>query len=117
MGESGCLHLPSSLPARPHNLQGDGSRLSQDDSDCSRVVRHDLVLGPGQFYRFRFLLGFLYKGPGNTALVQASSLEPQKFKPECPAPRAFAIQEHGFCEEVAARIKAPYRPSTRAVCN
>ena len=53
VGESGCLHLLSSLPARPHNLQGEGSRLSQDDSDCSRVVQHALVLGPGQFYHFR----------------------------------------------------------------
>ena len=67
VGESGCLHLPSSLPARSHNLQGDGSRLSQDDSDCSRVVQHALVLGPGQFYRFRSLSGSLYKGSGNTA--------------------------------------------------
>ena len=61
MGESGCLHLPSSLPARPHNLQGDGSRLSQDDSDCSSVVQHALVLEPGQFYQFRSLSGSLYK--------------------------------------------------------
>ena len=68
VGESGCLHLPSSLPARPHNLQGEGSRLSQDDFDCSRVVQHALVLGPGQFYRFRSLSGSLYKGSGNTAL-------------------------------------------------
>ena len=53
MGESGCVHLPSSLSGRPHNLQGDGSRLSQDDSDCSRVVQHALVLGPAHFDRFR----------------------------------------------------------------
>ena len=59
VGESGCLHLPFSLPARPHNLQDDGSRLSQDDSYCSRVVPHALVLGPGQFYRFRSLSGSL----------------------------------------------------------
>ena len=31
MGESGCLRLPSSVPTRPSNLQGDGSRLSQKD--------------------------------------------------------------------------------------
>ena len=68
MGESGCLHLPSSLPAWPHNLQGDGSRLSQDDSDCSRVVQHALVFEPGQFYRFRSFTGSLYKGSGSTAL-------------------------------------------------
>ena len=68
LGESGCLHLPSSLPARPHNLQGDGSRLSQDGSDYSRVVQHALVLGSGQFSWFRSLSGFLYKGSGNTAL-------------------------------------------------
>ena len=48
MGESGCLRLPSSLSAQPSNLQGEGSRLSQNDSDCPRVAQHALVLGPGQ---------------------------------------------------------------------
>ena len=61
MGESGCLPLPSSLPAWPHSLQDDGSRLSQDDSDCSRVAQHALVLRPGQFFRFRSFSGSLYK--------------------------------------------------------
>ena len=40
----------------------------KNGSDCSRVVQHDLVLGSGQFCRFRSLSGFLYKGSGNTAL-------------------------------------------------
>ena len=40
----------------------------RNGSDCSRVVQHDLVLGSGQFCRFRSLSGFLYKGSGNTAL-------------------------------------------------
>ena len=48
MGESGRLCLPSSLPTQPSNLQGGGSRLSQNDSDCSRMAQHALVLGPGQ---------------------------------------------------------------------
>ena len=40
--------FPSSLPAHQGDLQSDGSRLSQNDSNCSRVAQHALVLGPGE---------------------------------------------------------------------
>ena len=30
------------------SVQGDRSRVSQDDSHCTRLAQHDMVLGPGQ---------------------------------------------------------------------
>ena len=44
-----------------------------------------------------------------------SSQEPSQLKSTCVAPRASCIQEQGFTDEVAARIEAPQRSSTRAV--
>ena len=44
MGESRFLCIPSSLPALPGDLQSDGTRLSQNDSNCYRVAQHALVL-------------------------------------------------------------------------
>ena len=44
-----------------------------------------------------------------------SSQGPSQSEPACMAPRAFAIQQAGFSEEVATRIEAPQRRSTRAI--
>ena len=51
----------------------------------------------------------------NLSVQLAPSLEPQQSESACLAPRASAIQEQGFSDEVAARIEAPQRLSTRAV--
>ena len=45
----------------------------------------------------------------------ASSPEPSESQSSCLAPRSSTIRKHGFSEEVAARIEAPQRGSTRAV--
>ena len=42
-------------------------------------------------------------------------LQPLQPEPPCVAPRAAAIQQAGFSDEVAAGIEAPQRRSTRAV--
>ena len=105
VGKSGCLRLPSSFPARPSNLKGDGSRLSKNDSDCSRVAQHALVLGPGQSIGSDPLQAPTAEGSGDTTLQWASQLETRQSEPTCLAPRASAIQEQGFSDEVAARIK------------
>ena len=39
-----CLCLSPNLPDQSGNLQSDGSRLWQNDSDCSRVAQHALIL-------------------------------------------------------------------------
>ena len=115
MGKSGCVCLPSSLPTQPSDFQGDGSRLSQNDSDRSRVAQHALVLGPGQSIDSDSLHAPTAKGSGYTAFQQASSQEPHQSESACLTPRASIIQEQGFSDEVAARIEAPQRLSIRAV--
>ena len=66
LGGSGRLRLSSSLPAQPSDLQSDGSRLSQDDSDYSRLAQHALVLGPGHSFGSDPLQTSVTKGPGDT---------------------------------------------------
>ena len=109
MGESGCLRLPSSLPAQPSNSQGDGSRLSQDDSDCSRVAQHPLVWGPDLSVGSDPFQVATTKGCGDTTLQPTPSPEPQQSEPICLAPRASAIKKQRFSDEVGARIEAPQR--------
>ena len=115
MGESGCLCISSSLSAQPSDLQGDGSGLSQNDSNCSRVAQHALVLGPGQSISSDPLPASTSNGSGDTAFQRPPSQEPQQSESACLVPRASAIQEQGFSDEVAAKIEAPQRLSTRAV--
>ena len=115
MGKSGGLRLSSSLSAQPSDFQGGGSGLSQNDPDCSGVAQHALVLGPGQFFSSGSLSSSTSKGSGYTAVQRPPSQEPQQFESACLAPRASAIQEQGFTDEVAARIEAPQRLSIRAV--
>ena len=77
------------------------------------MAQHALVLGSRQ------PIGALQASPakrsGYTAFQRASSQEPRQSEFACLAPRASAIQEQGFSNEVAARIEAPQRLSTRAV--
>ena len=109
MGESGCLRVSSSFCAQPSDFQGYGSGLSQNDSNCSRVAQHGLVLGPGQSISSDSLPTSTSKGSGDATFQWPSSQEPQQSESACLAPRASAIQAQGFTDEVAARIEAPQR--------
>ena len=119
MGESVCLRLPSSLSAQPSDLQGDGSGLSQNDPNCSMLAQHAVVLGPGRSISSDSLPTSASKGSVEKkgTFQRSHSQEPQPSESACLAPRASAIQEQGFTDEVAARIEAPQRLSTRAVYN
>ena len=94
--------------------QSDGSRLSQNDPNCSRVIQHALVLGPGQSVGSDSLQASSAGESGDTALQRAPSQEPQQSESTCLAHRASVIQEQWFSDEVAARIEAAQRLSTRA---
>ena len=107
--------VPDPTAPQPSNFQGDGSRLSQNDSDRPRVAQHALVLGPGQSINSDSFQSSSAKGSSDTAIKGPSSQEPQQSESACLAPRASSIQEQGFCDEVAARIEAPQRSSTRAM--
>ena len=114
MEEYGHIRLSSSLPDSPSDLQDDGSGLSQNDSHCPRMTKHALVLGPGEFVGSDSLQSPA-KRPGDSTVQRPNSQEPQQSESACLAPRVSAIQKQGFSDEVAARIEAPQRGSTRAV--
>ena len=115
LGTSERICIPSSLPAPSGNFEDKGSGLSQDDSDCPRLAKHALVLGPGGPIRSDPLQPSSDKGPSDSAFQRASSPEPSQSQSLCLAPRSSAIRKHGFSAEVATRIEAPQRGSTRAV--
>ena len=115
MGESGRVRLSTGIPDSPGDLQNDGSGLSQDDSHCPRVAKHALVLGPGEFVGSDSLQSPTGKGPGDSTVQRSSSQEPEQSESACLAPRISAIQKQGFSDEVAERIEAAQRGSTRAV--
>ena len=115
MGKFGRVRLSTSLSGSPGGGQNDRSRLSEDDSHRSRLAKHALVLGPGEFVGSDSLHSSTSKGPGYLTVQRTSSQEPQQSKPACVAPRASAIHKQGFSDEVAERIEAPQRVSTRAV--
>ena len=70
---------------------------------------------PGQSLSADSLSASSSKGSGESAIQRTVAQEPQQSESACVAPTASAIQEQGFNDEVAARIEAPQRLSTRAV--
>ena len=115
MGKLGRVRHFTSLPGSPGGGKNDRSGLSEDDSHCSMLAKHALVLGPGKFVGSDSLHSSASKGPGYSAVQRTSSQEPRQSEPTCLAPRASAIHNQGFSNEVAERIEAPQRVSTRAV--
>ena len=107
--------LPSSLPSQSCCVKACGSGLSQDDPGRHRVAQHALVLGSGQSVESDSFQSSLGEGPVNPAIQWSPPQEPESSKSACLAPRASSIQKQGFSDEVAARIEAPQRSSTRAV--
>ena len=115
MGGPGRVCLSSDCPSRTGGHQALGPRLSLTYSDCSRVAKHAVVLGPGQHVGSNSPLtsqGGEFVNPAIQSVPTQGSLQPES---ACVAPRATAIQQAGFSDEVATRIEAPQRRSTRAV--
>ena len=116
MGKFGHVRLSTSLPGSPGGGQNDRSRLTEDDSRCFRLAKHALVLGPGELVGSDSIhSSTTSKGSSDSTVQRSSSQEPQQSEPACVAPRASAIHKQGFSDEVAERIEAPQRVSTRAV--
>ena len=89
--------------------------LLQNDYHCPRMAKHALVLGPRESVSSDPVQTSSDTGPGDPALQRASTQESHPPQSSCLAPRIVTIQEHGFSNEVAARIEAPKRRSTRTV--
>ena len=115
LGESGPVCIRSNSPPDECCEQGSQSSVPEDDHHSSGLAQHALVLGSG---------GVVVPDTGEPSKPSGSpypavqrqpaqgSAEPS---PSRLAPKAKAIQEQGFSEQVAARIEAPQRWSTRFV--
>ena len=68
MGKPGCLCLSTSLSIQPGSFQGDGPRPSENDTDCTGVGQHALVLGSGQSIGSDSIHAPTTKGSRDTAL-------------------------------------------------
>ena len=115
LGEYGCLRVPSCVSFGQGGVQDPRSGSSQVGSDCSRVAQHALVLGSSQHVCSD---SSLPSKRGELADPTVQSVSPQRSpwaQPPRLAPRASSIQAQGFSDEVATRIEAPQRQSTRAI--
>ena len=114
LGGPGPIRLPTGSHLGQSGGEAPGLPLQQNNSDCSRVAQHALVLGPGGNVKADPTVSALHTKPSVSALQPGPSQEPVESEPTCLAPRASAIKEQGFSEAVAARIEAPQRRSTRS---
>ena len=115
LGGPGPIRLPTGSHLGQSGGEAPGLPLQQNNSDCSRVAQHALILGPGSNVKPDPTVSAQHTQPSVSAIQPGPSQEPVESEPICPAPRASAIKEQGFSEEVAARIEAPQRRSTRSV--
>ena len=114
LGGPGPIRLPTGSHLGQSGGEAPGLPLQQNNSDCSRVAQHALVLGPGSNVKPDPTVSAQHTQPSVSAIQPGPSQEPVKYEPACLAPRASAIKEQGFSEAVAARIEAPQRGSTRS---
>ena len=110
-----CVRLSLSLPAQSGHIQTGESGISQNDLNRSGLAQHVLVLGPDQSIKSDSLQSSLGEEPVDSTVQRPSPQELESSESACLAPRASSIRRQGFSEEVAARIEAPQRSSTRAV--
>ena len=115
LARSGCLCFSPGGSSGEGGLQVDGSRIPKSHSHCTRVAQHAMVLGSGQHVNTDSPKSAESREPIDSTLQSVPSQGPSQSEPTCMAPRAFAIQPAGFSEEVATRIEAPQRRSTRAI--
>ena len=115
MEQPGRIRLSSCLPSQSGRIQTGQSGLSQNDLNRSGLAQHALVLGSDQSIKSDSLQSSLGEEPVDSTVQRPSPQELESSESACLAPRASSIRRQGFSEEVAARIKAPQRSSTRAV--
>ena len=115
LGGPGPIRLPTGSHLGQSGGKAPGLPLQQNNSDCSRVAQHALVLGPGSSVKPDPTVSAQHTQPSVSAIQPGPSQEPVESETTCLAPRASAIKEQGFSEAVAARIEAPQRRSTRSV--
>ena len=115
LGEYGCLRVPSCVSFGQGGIQDPRSGSSPVGPNCSRVAQHALVLGSGQHVCSDSSLPSKRGEPADPTIQSVSPQRSPRAQPPRLAPRASSIQAQGFSDEVATRIEAPQRQSTRAV--
>ena len=115
LGGAGPVRLPTSGHLGQSGGEVTGLPLQQNNSDCSRVAQHALVLGPGGNVQPDSTMSSQHTKPSVPTIQPGPSQEPVGSESACLAPRASAIKQQGFSEAVAARIEAPQRRSTRSL--
>ena len=115
MGGSGPICFPTSSHLEQSGGEVTRLPMQQNNSDCTRVVQHALVLGSSCNIQSDPTVSAQSAQPGISTIQPDPAQEHAKPEPTCLAPRATAIKEQGFSEAVAAQIETPQRGSTRSV--
>ena len=115
LGGPGRLCLSTDGPSSSGGNETLGPRIPSSHSDSTRLAQHALVLGPGQHVSSSSPPAPSGVEIDHSTVQSVSSPGPAQSEPSCVAPRASAIQQAGFSAEVATRIEAPQRRSTRAI--
>ena len=115
VGGLGRLCLSPGCSSGTGGHQTGGPRMSPNHLDCSGMAKHATVLGPSQHVSANSPLTSQGGEFANSTVQPVSAQSSPQPKSACLVPRATAIQQAGFSDEVATRIEAPQRRSTRAV--
>ena len=115
LGGSGSVCLSSSSSVDKCPDQSSQSSLQEDDNSSSGLAQHALVLGPSRDVLPNPGLSSQSPRSPDSAVQRQPSQGSSKSEPSCLAPRAKNIREQGFSDQVAKRIEAPQRRSTRSV--
>ena len=115
LGGSGSLRLSSNGSSGKDNVKGQGQSLPKADNHSTRVAKNAMVLGPSGNGSSGAPVSTKSTKSSNPTIQPGSTRKPGKPKSTRVAPRATSIRQQGFSEEVASRIEAPQRSSTRTV--
>ena len=115
LGQSGSVCLSSGSSVDKYPDQSSQSSLQEDDNSSSGVAQHALVLGPGGNVLPNTDVPSKSPRSPYSAIQRQSSQGSTKPEPSYLAPRAKNIWEQGFSDQMAKRIEAPQRRSTRSV--
>ena len=114
MGKPGCLRVSSHHPAAQGCTKTPISNV-QDNSDCPRVADKTMVLGSSGDVSGHSKTTTTHTHSAKTATEQPLPCQSNIPQPPCLVSWSSALQEHGFSAEVAEKIAAPQRLSTRSI--
>ena len=115
LGGSGPVCLSTNSPPGQCGEQTPVPQLQKVNSHRPGLVQHALVLGSSEAVNSDSSLPVSTPRSGGATIQWELSQGSGRSKPSCLAPRVEAIKQQGFSDQVAARIEAPSRLSTRAI--